>query len=167
MIISPWACQGSAAPENRAHTHSYPNCMTNYLSINGTSLFKHRWILPLLTSLPPTAQKHNPAQRPNNPCFSPHIQQKTKFHGYVIFSKSLLQLIWSFTCSQIHVIMLMTLWDWKVNLKKACKQQSTEHTAQEGQWDLQPLYGCESFQPMGFPRHQLHPSSRELGRKSS
>lgn len=89
MIISLWGCQGSAAPENRAHTHSYPKCMTNYLSINGSSLFKHCWVLPLLTSIPPTAPNHNPAQRPNNPCFSPYsVENKIPWLHY-IFQKPL------------------------------------------------------------------------------
>lgn len=63
--------------------------MTNYLSINGTSLFKHRWILPLLTSIPPTAQKHNPAQRPNNPYFSSYSAENKIPWLHYIFQKPL------------------------------------------------------------------------------
>lgn len=162
MIISPWVCQGSAAPENRAHTHSYPKCMTNYLCINGTSLFKHCWILPLLTFIPPTAQKHNPAQRPNNLCFSPHsAENKIPWLRY-IFQKPLtahLELhLLSNTCNYVND---------SVGLQGQFKEglQAAEHRTQPRR-DLQLRYEWESFQPMGFPCHQLHPSTMELGRKS-
>lgn len=123
--------------------------MTNYLSIKGTSLFKHRWILPLLTSLPPTAQKHNPAQRPNNPCFSPHsVENKIPWLHY-IFQKPLaahLELhLLSNTCNYVND---------SVGLEGQFKEglQAAEHrtyTPGRGRGDLQPLHGCESFQPKG------------------
>lgn len=85
MLRPPWVCHGPAAP-GAGPMHARTAWLITAV-VNRTSLLKHRWMLSLLTSIPPTTQKYIPAQRHNNPCFSPRSAENKILPLSYIFHK--------------------------------------------------------------------------------